>query len=383
MAALDKIIPMPKKIILISLLCGAILLFSGIFFLIKSYRSIVVKPNIPQTVSPTATPTPDPLRPISILLLGYGGGKHEGGRLSDSMMVVRIEPRNRQIRLVSIPRDIWVPLPLSVGETKYYKINAAYAIGGDDKNYPNKPVEFTGTAGGGQMAKYAAGQIVGFNIDYFVALNFNGFIKIIDILGGVPINVAQTFDDPLYPIEKDEIDNCGKTEEEIAALTATLSGTKLEEQFSCRYEVLHFDKGLQTMNGTTALKFVRSRHSPQDGGDFNRAARQRLLLLAVKDRVINLGFIPKIIPTIQTLSGNLQTDIDLTRLQEFIDQINEYDQYEIISIPLTDQNVLVNSRSSDGQFILVPKDDPNNWSLVHQFIEIPTLLTPTTLPVQN
>jgi anionic cell wall polymer biosynthesis LytR-Cps2A-Psr (LCP) family protein len=160
----------------------------------------------------------------------------------------------------------------------------------------------------------------------------------------------------------------GKSEEEITALTATVSAGKLEEYFECRYEHLHFDKGLQHMDGTTALKFVRSRHSKEDGGDFNRSARQKLVIEAIKKKIFSINFLPKLIPLVNTLAGNLTTDIDLAKMQEFISKANDFYEYKIESYPITDQNVLMDSVSSDRQFILIPKLGENNWADIQNFI---------------
>jgi len=350
---------------------GIILIGLGIFYL--TYNRMVVKPNKPLnkniSVIVIATPTPDPLAPYSILLLGYGGGKHEGGLLTDSIMVAKIDPKNQEVSLISVPRDLWVPIPTSGEISENRKINEAYAIGVDDKKYPNKSTEFTGDAGGGEMAKFVVGQILGFKIDYFAALDFDGFVKIIDILSGIDVKVEKTFEDPKYPIEENINDTCGRTDKDVKALTATMSGEKLEDQFPCRYETLHFDKGLQHMDGTMALKFARSRHSITDGGDFNRAARQRLVVTAVRDEIINIGFIPKIVPTIQTLTSHITTDINFSKMNELVGKTVDISKYKIIPIALTDQNVLMNSIASTGQFVLIPKIGENNWSEIHQFIE--------------
>jgi len=377
---------MKQKIWLLIAGTGLAILVVGIVFTIIVYKQIVVKPNRVITnplVSPTATPTPDPLAPYAFLLMGYGGGGHEGGLLTDSMMVVRIEPRNQKIIMISIPRDLWVPIPIT-GETSVNsKINAAYAIGIDDKKYPDKQIEFTGKAGGGELAKVVVEKVVGFKIDHFAALDFNGFVKTIDILGGIDIKIERTFEDPLYPIENNigigNSDTCGKPNEEIAALTATMSGDKLEAQFKCRYETLHFDKGVQHMDGITALKFARSRHSLTEGGDFNRASRQRQVIMAVKDKVINIGFITKIIPTINTLSRNLTTDIDATKMNELLNSALDLAKYKVIPVALTDKNVLKNAVSEGGQYILIPRIGENNWTEVQQFILEPTMLTPTLM----
>ncbi|HOR02095.1 MAG TPA: LCP family protein [Candidatus Woesebacteria bacterium] len=337
-----------------------------------SYSRMVVKPNKPQTESlllPTATPTPDPLAPYSILLLGYGGAGHEGGFLTDSIMVAKIRPRDEEIDLISVPRDLWVKIPLNDEESINKKINEVFYIGMDDKRYSNKKVEFTGRAGGGELAKKVIGEVLGFKIDYFASIDFDGFIKIIDNLGGIKIKVSKTFDDPKYPIEANINDTCGKTDEEVTVLTATMSGEKLEDQFPCRYENLHFDRGWQHMDGTTALKFARSRHSPTDGGDFNRAERQKLVANAVKDRVINIGFISKIVPTVKILSRHIMTDIDFTTMNELVIRLPQLSEYKIISLTLTDKNVLTHGVATTGQFILQPKLGENNWEEVHKFIE--------------
>lgn len=357
------------------------LIFGGMVVFYFSYNRMVVKVNKPKEevtqVTPTATPTPDPLAPYSILLLGYGGGIHEGGKLTDSIMLAQIAPKDEEVRLISIPRDLWVPISINQEEIENKKINEAYVIGLDDKKYPNKKIEFTGNAGGGEMAKYVIEQVTGIKPNYFAAIDFDGFTKIIDSLGGVEVKVARTFDDPFYPIEEKINDTCGKTEEEIKAIEATMSGEKLDQQFTCRYENLHFDKGVQHMDGTTALKYARSRHSTMDGGDFNRAERQKLVVTAIRDKIISIGFIPKIIPTIQTLTRHITTDIDFSTMSELVAKISEISEYKVISIALTDQNVLMNTKASTGQFILSPKLGENDFSEIKEFIKNKGLIGPT------
>jgi LCP family protein required for cell wall assembly len=356
------------------------LIFVGMVLVYFNYNRMVVKVNKSKevvNVTPTATPTPDPLAPYSILLMGYGGGTHEGGKLTDSIMLAQIRPREEIVRLISIPRDLWVQIPISETENVSRKINEAYVIGLDDKQFPNKKAEFTGNAGGGELSKYVIEQVTGIKPDYFATIDFDGFTKIIDSLGGVDVKVARTFDDPYYPIEEKTNDTCGKTDEEIKAIEATMSGDKLDQQFNCRYENLHFDKGIQHMDGTTALKYARSRHSNMDGGDFNRAERQKLVVTAIRDKIMSIGFIPKIIPTIQTLTRHITTDIDFSKMSELVTKIPEVSKYKIISIALTDQNVLKNAKASTGQFILSPKLGETDFSEIKTFIEDNGILTVT------
>jgi anionic cell wall polymer biosynthesis LytR-Cps2A-Psr (LCP) family protein len=211
--------------------------------------------------------------------------------------------------------------------------------------------------------------VVGFPIDHFLALDFAGFQKTIDVLGGVDIKVEKTFDDPQYPIEGKEEDTCGKTPEEVQATIATISGEKAQLEFPCRFEQLHFDKGITHMDGLTALKYVRSRHGDRDGGDFGRAARQRNLILAVKKRVLDINFIPKILPFISTISSHLKTDVSIKQIDEMLGQADAIKNYTIVNVALTDKNVLGFGNSADRQSILIPKAGQDNWDEVHALIE--------------
>lgn len=351
---------------------GVVSLTAWIAILYGSYQSAVVTTATPPpAAAATPTPTPDPLGPYSILLLGHGGPGHEGGALTDTIMLAYIQPRKETIHLISIPRDVWVQLPLLPnGETKGYKVNAAYAVGKDASQYKNRPQEYTGEGGGGSLAKYAVSQITGIQPTYFMAVNFYAFEEAIDALGGISVRVSQGFDDPYYPLAGEEKNTCEKSEEEIAALSATLSGDLLNQEFPCRYEHLFFDAGTQEMDGETALKYVRSRHSTQAGNDFSRAERQQAVLEAVKKKVIALNFFPKIVPLVQSLSRNLQTDIDSPTFSALLVKAPELQTYTIEHIVLSESNVLKSARSSDGQYILEPKNlDTSEWQEIHQFIQ--------------
>lgn len=359
---------------------GVLLLLSAVisatfFTLVSNYQSAVVNTStLIESPNPdaTPTPTPDPLGPYSILILGYGGPGHDGGSLTDTMILAYIQPRKESIHLLSIPRDIWVDLPLLPNnETKGYKINAAYAIGKDAQQYADRPQEFTGEGGGGSLAKYAVEKVTGIRPTYFLGVNFFAFEQAIDQLGGITVRVPQGFDDPFYPLAEEKQNSCGKTEEEIAAVTASLSGDLLIAEFPCRYEHLFFEAGSQEMNGATALKYVRSRHSNQAGNDFSRAERQQAVIEAVKQKVISLNFLPKIIPLMNSLARNIQTDIDGQTLSSLITKAPELEQYKIQRLVLSEKNSLQAGRSPDGQFVLLAKESSHSaepWKAVSEFI---------------
>lgn len=306
--------------------------------------------------------------PINILLLGYGGGTHDGAYLTDSMMVVHIDPKTQKVFLISIPRDIWIKIPTNGTDGNYWKINAAYELGLDDTSYPNKQEQFKGADGGGRLAEYIVSQVTGFPITYFVGMDFSGFKHTIDTLGGVDINVETAFTDPEYPIDGKEADLCGHQPSEIPTLDAQATQSAVETVYPCRYENLHFDAGLQHMDGEKALSYVRSRHSLQDGTDFGRAKRQRNLLVAVKAKIISPGFIPKIIPFISSLGDDLRTDLSMEDVTTLLDHSSTLNKYQITTLALTDQNFLTDTFSDDGQSVLEPKDGLDNWTPVHTYL---------------
>lgn len=349
----------------------------------------VIQTNL--TPTPIPTPTPDPLAPITLALLGYGGGGHEGGKLTDSIIVAKILPKEERVTLISVPRDLWIELPIAAEQLKPFKINAAYAIGSDTRQYLTRPSEFQGEHGGGTLAKQALSQVVGFPIDYYVAVSFANFQASVDALGGVDVEVPFSFTDEFYPIEGKERETCGRSEEDIAALSATMSGYKLEQQFPCRYEQIVFTKGQHHMDATTALKFVRSRHSSTNGSDFGRSLRQQAFLKAVKQKVLSLSFVPKLLPFIEKNLKTISTDIDATLISKLLATYQNPANFTLQTISISDQNVLKAGKSSDGQYILQPKDTGTGWTSIKQFIidselQLATASSttkPTTIPTQT
>ena len=119
-----------------------ILALSAGIYLFQNIQKIKSNIFVGQTIKKIAdnsrpTPTPTPARnDINVLLLGYGGGQHDGAYLTDSIILANINHDSKKITLVSIPRDLWVSIPVSSQESIFGKINSAYAIGIDDNQYP-------------------------------------------------------------------------------------------------------------------------------------------------------------------------------------------------------------------------------------------------------
>jgi anionic cell wall polymer biosynthesis LytR-Cps2A-Psr (LCP) family protein len=164
---------------------------------------------------------------------------------------------------------------------------------------------------------------------------------------------------------------CGKEGQELedALKQATEEPQLIISAFPCRFEHLHFDSGVMHMDGETALKFVRSRHSLQDGNDFGRAARQQLFLQAVKDKVISIGFLPKIIPLLDEMKTRISTDFPIEVIKKFIGEADNIKEYKITTIVPSDKDMLRSSSSSYGGYILIPKEGMDEWDAVHTTIK--------------
>jgi len=344
-------------------------LFLGKLIFRESKKETTKEIELPKTPTPYFGETQKEEKTKNILLLGYGGKDHSGGFLSDTIILLSLNKEKKTAYLISIPRDIWINLPLDWENLKAAKINEAYAIGIDDIKYPNKKPEFRGKTGGGNMVKYATTQITGLSVDYFVSVYFDQIVKIIDTLGKIRVDVPVSFTDEYYPVKGLENETCGKTPEEMEALKQKYSGFELEKQYKCRYETISFEKGIVEMDGTTALKFMRSRHSATYGGDFSRSQRQMVFLKAIKEKLISLDAFSKVDQIFPELASLVTTDLNLPTAKELISFLGNPEEYQIKEIGLSTENVLTESRGPQGQYILLPKSGFENWQETKNFIK--------------
>jgi anionic cell wall polymer biosynthesis LytR-Cps2A-Psr (LCP) family protein len=201
-----------------------------------------------------------------------------------------------------------------------------------------------------------------------MAIEFHQLIQLVDRLGGLIVNSPHAFDDYFYPVRGRELELCDKTPEEVTRLSATLSGFQLEKQFPCRYEHLSFKAGEQKMAGEIVLKFVRSRHSDQYGNDFARAERQQAVLIALKDKLLSLKALENLPNLFPQLAKLIKTDFDLAAAQTLAKLIIDPARYQVTKLVLSDENAFNPAKSTDGQFILIPKAGADAWSAIHQLI---------------
>ena len=355
-----------------SVVAAMIVMISGLIaFLISASNYVEVVRHTPKEVSSRLIPTPTPYYQ-NIALMGYGGGTHDGGALTDSIVVARIDDRAKKIFLVSVPRDLWVELPFkdNNGDQVGTKINAAYALGLDDNYYSKKPAEYKSeNGGGGKLAKYALKQVVGEDISHFAAVSFKAFTTLVDSLGGITITRKTTFTDPWYPIEGKEKETCDKSEEDLKAIEATMSGYLKEQEFKCRYESITFEAGTSTLDGEKALKYVRSRHSETEGNDFSRSQRQRQVLLAIKDKLLSFSGVTALADLATKMYKYIDTDYEISDIPALISLFMSKKDYEIEPIALTDQNVLENWTGPNGEYALAPQNGVGDFSLIHEYLK--------------
>jgi LCP family protein required for cell wall assembly len=300
---------------------------------------------------------------FTTVLLGYGGGAHEGTYLTDTMILIHVNYESKKAVLISLPRDIWVKLPTKSGEPFAAKINGVYQLQLFPATYPDVNVKKYTQNNDNGLLNHVLKQITGLDVDSYVAVDFKSFVKIIDLLGGIDVDVQKSFTDTQYPVDGKETDLCGKTEEEFM-------------------ELEKFVAGVTHMDGETALKYARSRHSPTDGGDFNRARRQQQVIEATKNKLLSPFLLPKIPSLMSKLENDIKTNTEYTSITKLSKEMLSAKEYQVSKIVLSDDNFLQSSYSQDGQFILIPKAGIFNWTKLRQRI-IKLSNNPTPTPAES
>lgn len=298
---------------------------------------------------------------LNVLLLGIGGGAHEGPDLTDTLIFAHVNPTAKSVELISIPRDLWIP---DISQ----RINASYSIGqAKDKK-------------GKILARAVVQKVLGKPVDYVFVLDFQGFVKLVDYLGGIDVDVKRDLTDPEYPIEGKENDTCGHKEEELLLLSTASSQL---EAFPCRYRKVHFEKGLTRMNGNQSLDFVRSRHATGDeGSDFARSQRQQLIITSIQKKVFSLGIIlnpVKVFGIYNIISQNIDTDIKPSEFDDFIKLAQTTHGAKVKNTVLDigsekekRSGILVHpdiSAKQDYEWVLIPRAGDGNFSEIHAYVD--------------
>lgn len=348
-----------KLLLLAVVLAGAGAIVLSYVYFKNFYKKIYV--------APSNAPIPKPEKQtFNFLLLGYGGPGHDGAYLTDTIIFVHINKKTKKAYLVSIPRDLWVKLPAKKGEI-FSKINALYTMGLFPERYPFLKEEYKkGPAV--RILKETVERITGQNIDYFVAIDFNGFKKVIDTLGGVEVYLEKPLVDPKYPIAGKEKDLCGVPEEKIPEFKDIIA-TDPAQVFPCRFETFQLPAGKVKLDGESALKFVRARHVIGENGDFGRSRRQQMVIKAVVDKAISLNIIPKIPSLLKDMEDNLKTDIPLSLIKQNLKEAYNFQKYQLKTAVISTENFLRPQFHPQGGYILVPKRGVEEWGEIREYVK--------------
>lgn len=275
----------------------------------------VVTMNENTPLQPGYGPTPQPwdeAGPVTVLMVGldYRDWEEGGPSRTDTMILLTMNPDTQTAGMLSIPRDLWVSIP----GFDYGKINTAYYLG-DLYDVPG---------GGPGLAVQTVEQLLGVEINYYVQVDFAAFERFIDEIGGIEVEVPfELTVDPIGP-----------------GNTVTLP------------------EGLQTLDGATALAYARNRET--FGGDFDRAARQQQVIMAIRSRVLDANLMPELIARSPVLYQQFSSGVisNLT-LQEVIKLAWTASQIpgENITQAVIGAEQVTMSYSPDGLDILLPDPD--------------------------
>ncbi len=242
---------------------------------------------------------------INILLLGRANSHKSGKDLTDTIMLASINTTDYTVGLFSLPRDLLVAHGNSYG-----KINALYQSG------------LRNNAGADYIIDTVQ-DVTGQKIHYYVVMDFEGFIKIIDILDGINVDVQSHIKDERYPGP------------------------------GYSYETFEVYPGLQKFNGEIALKYARTRHDAE--GDFGRAKRQQQILQASRNKAFSLGTIVnpiKISEIFDVLGEHVHTNVSPNEIEPFIALFKKLDTQNITTVVVDawqPRSLLVSARQfSDG-----------------------------------
>ena len=277
----------------------------------------------------------------NVLIMGFGGGTHDGAFLTDSLSVISLLPQSHHTSLVAVPRDLFVQYPPNSGQ--YTKINAIYPSAA---GYTNKDPK----AGGDAIAQKIA-LVTGLDVKFWVSIDFNGFHKLIDAIGGIDVYVPDSFN-ACYPNNDDANKDAS-------------------------WKKVQFNKGMEHMNGDRAITYARAREplavcnmgqsqNLAELTDFGRSARQQIMVKAVLAKVKQWSTWPHLYDAMDAMKSAIYTNMSLADLGQFALKMDLNDA-KTARIGLSNQNVLIDDQSSDGQYILQPQN--HDWGVIPKYVQ--------------
>ena len=224
----------------------------------------------------TAGPTPQTGERVNVLLMGIDSGPSRSQALTDTLMVVSLDPVGRTVTMLSIPRDL-IDVPLGNGQKFGPKINSLLGWANSHKSdFPQ---------GGTRALDDAVGALLAIPIHYYAKVDLGGFVDMINAVGGVDLKVTKRLADPNY------------------------GGFGVGPGWS-------IEPGLHHLDGAEALAYARVRKSLGES-DFTRAARQQQVLIALRDQAVKKDLLVSLPALLQAVGDTVRTDLPAARLPEF------------------------------------------------------------------
>lgn len=263
---------------------------------------------------------------VNVLLLGIDQRADDPGPYrTDTMILVSMDPATNTAAMLSIPRDLWVTIP-GYGENR---INTAHLIG-DAQDYPG---------GGVALAQKTVWYALGVPVHYYVRINFDGFERLVDAIGGITVDVKQAIHDKEYP--------------------------------DGHYGIMTIDipAGVQQMDGQTALQYARSRHGT---GDFDRMGRQQAVILAARDKALSLAIPLSSLPKMLDIAGDsVKTNLSIKEMYALAEMVRELSRDDI-RYGVIDDSMTTTVITPQGWMVEVPEWD-NVRVLVDELFPAPPL----------
>lgn len=282
-----------------------------------------------KTFKHLALPQPEENRQNFLIVGMRGFGKQDGPLLTDTIMLISIERLTNKTALISIPRDLFVQIPY--GEKT--KVNELYSLG----------YEKGGEKLAFNLLKTVVAHVAGVYVDGMMRIDFDGFQKLIDNVGGIDVYLENPFQ------EVKQWEGAGG---------------------------FFLSAGLNRLSGEEALYFARSRFSTSD---FDRARRQQIILIALKKKLGGLGVLSnplKMYAILDILGNHIKTDIAMNVGEglSFISKLNDSDMRKIV---LSTQNFLVEGVGPHNAYILLPRQE--DFSDIHRVVKNIFFLKPEAL----
>lgn len=278
---------------------------------------------------------------VNIMLLGRGGEGHEGADLTDTIILMSIDPVAKEAALVSVPRDLYVTVPgagsMKINSVFYTGKSTALSRSQSINEQTKKQAENEGFS----LLEKTLQETLGVPIHYHAMVDFSGFKQAIDTVDGIDVNVPKE----LAVRERMWID--GKN-----------------------YD-LNVKAGDRHMYGFEALAFSRSRHTSKNG-DFDRAERQRLVISATKSKILSLGTFSnplKVASILDNFGNHVQTNFSAQDLMRLYELSKEIDNSKISSIGLADPpNDYLVTGTIGGLSVVIPKAGVGNYKDIQYYI---------------